>query len=281
VAFTADSQTAVTSGLDGTIRFWDARTGGLKRPPIEVRGHVHSLAISPNSKTILVGGDRIAWFYDVESGRVRGEPLEHNSEVSVVAFLPAGSQAMTYSDEGVMRLWEVETGRPVGPPRTVGASSCRAFSPDGSMLLAGRADGTARLWDVATGHPLGQPLFHRSGVVSVAFRGDGRVVATGDDQAAHLWDAPEEVAGDPDRLLLWAEVITNQQFDAEGNAIRLMDAPTWGEHRRRLTRPQGQEDGSPPGHPDPSVASRQNLASGSQPRGGRFVRSVAFSSVHP
>ena len=201
VAFTADSKTAVTSGLDGTIRFWDAHTGGLKRPPIGVRGHVHSLAVSPDSKTILAGGDRIAWFCDVESGRVRGEPLEHKSEVSVVAFSPTGSQAMTYSDEGVVRLWEVATGRPVGPPRTVGASICKAFSPDETMLLAGRADGTARLWDVATGHPLGPPLMHRSEVVSVAFRGDGRMVATGDDQAAHLWDAPEEVAGDPARLL--------------------------------------------------------------------------------
>jgi eukaryotic-like serine/threonine-protein kinase len=281
VAFTADSQTAVTSGLDGTIRFWDARTGGLKRPPIGVRGHVHSLAVSPDSKTILAGGDRIAWFCDVESGRVRGEPLEHKSEVSVVAFSPTGSLATTYSDEGVVRLWEVSTGRPVGPPRTVGASICKAFSPDETMLLAGRADGTARLWDVATGHPLGPPLMHRSEVVSVAFRGDGRMVATGDDQSAHLWDAPEEVAGDPARLLLWAEVITNQQFDAEGDAIRLMDAPTWDEHRRRQTNRQGKEDGSPPAHGDPTFASRQSLGPGGQARGGLFVRSVAFSSVHP
>ena len=220
-----------------------------------MRGHVHSLAISPDSKTILAGGDLIAWLCDVEGGRVRGEPLEHKAEVSVVAFLPTGSQAVTYSDEGVVRLWEVATGRPVGPPRTVGASICKAFSPDRTMLLAGRADGTARLWDVATGHPLGPPLLHRSGVISVAFRGDGRMVATGDDQAAHLWDAPEEIAGDPTRLLLWAEVITNQQFDAEGDAIRLMDAPTWDEHRRRLTNRQGEEDGSRPAHGDPTFAS--------------------------
>jgi WD40 repeat protein len=149
------------------------------------------------------------------------------------------------------------------------------------MVLAGRADNTAGLWDVATGQPLGPPLLHRSVVSSVAFRGDGRMMATGDDQAAHLWDAPEEVAGDPARLLLWAEVITNQQFDAEGDAIRLMDAPTWDEHRRRLTNRQGKDDGSPPAHGDPTFASRRNFGPEGQARGGLFLRLIAFTSVHP
>jgi WD40 repeat protein len=171
-----------------------------------------------------------------------------------------------------MRLWDAATGRPLGPARNVGrststafahgggvgASRGKAFSPDATLLLSGRADGTARLWDVATGHPVGPPLWHGSEVQSVVFRPDGRLLATGDATAAHLWDTPQPIAGDPARVLLWAEVMTNQQFDAEGDAIRPMDAPTWDEHRRRLTHPEDGEGGASSDQGNPTFAALLN-----------------------
>ena len=43
-------------------------------------------------------------------------------------------------------------------------------------------DGTARFWDAVTGKPLTEPLRHHRGGAGVAFRPDGRQVATGQPQ---------------------------------------------------------------------------------------------------
>ena len=48
------------------------------------------------------------------------------------------------------------------------------------------------------------------------------------------------VADDPERIALWAQVITGIEADEHGNA-RVLDAATWQQRRQRL-----QELGGPP-----------------------------------
>jgi eukaryotic-like serine/threonine-protein kinase len=93
----------------------------------------------------------------------------------------------------IVRLFDVSTGRPVGPVLDHKNTVCSAaFSPDGRMLVTSSTDNSVRLWAVPGGEPLARPLdLHRS-VRLVAFAPHGRSLATQDGDLVRLWALPEE-----------------------------------------------------------------------------------------
>jgi WD40 repeat protein len=110
--------------------------------------------------------------------------------VSSAAFSPDGKRIVTASQDTTARLWDSETGRPIGAPlQGHGWLSSAAFSPDGRRIVTAAHDNTARLWDAETGRPIGEPLRgHRASVFSAAFSPDGkRIVTASNDKTARLW----------------------------------------------------------------------------------------------
>ncbi|KAI5118038.1 hypothetical protein M0805_009220 [Coniferiporia weirii] len=152
--------------------------------------------------------------YDVSATR---NPLRA-SELNT----PDGRQIVSGSNDNTLRIWDAQTGDPVGEPLTGHSSQVLsvAYSPDGRHIVSGSSDKTLRIWDAQTGELVGEPLTgHSNAVLSVAYSPDGRHIVSGSgDSTLRIWDAQ---TGDPvgEPLTYHSEPVFSVAYSPDGRHI--------------------------------------------------------------
>ena len=114
----------------------------------------------------------------------------HTGPVRTVAVSQDGARAVSGSDDGTVRVWDLATGREeavlTGHTDWVRAV---AVSQDGARAVSGSDDGTVRVWDLATGREEAALTGHAGEVFSVALTPDGALaVSGGSDRTVRVWD---------------------------------------------------------------------------------------------
>ena len=108
----------------------------------------------------------------------------HEKGVYGAKFVSDSKQVITASGDGLLKLWDVESGREVRSfPGHAGTVYAVSLSNDGQRMLSGSLDGTARLWDLATSAELAYFDNAGSRIYSVALLADGSE-AIGDESGA-------------------------------------------------------------------------------------------------
>jgi WD40 repeat protein len=182
VAFSPDGKHVVTGGQDDTLRVWSVATG-------------RQLAVTTFSRYARTvqfthGGARLAintldgyiHFLDPETLRELATPLAPT--VGLFTVSPDDRFVGTRDTNGVIRVDEVETGLsklelPAGP--------VFAFHPDGKRIAAGDVSGHVTIYQLTGGKPL-QTLVHGGELNGVAFRPDGRGIATASPSKVRVWE---------------------------------------------------------------------------------------------
>ncbi len=114
----------------------------------------------------------------------------HTDIIWRIAWSQDGHLLASPSDDGIIRLWDAETGKCL---RTLeghkGGPFSIAFDPQGGTLASGGADKTVKLWDVDSGRLLRTFEGHDHIVSIVAFDPQGGILASGSaDMTVKLWD---------------------------------------------------------------------------------------------
>jgi WD40 repeat protein len=107
-----------------------------------------------------------------------------------IAVLPNGRQIAAAGDDGIVRVWDTETGqlqRELTDSTDGLLSVC--FSPNGQLLAAAGKDQRVYVWDVSNDRPPTILTGHNGWVTSLAFSSAGdELVAGGFDATMRVWD---------------------------------------------------------------------------------------------
>jgi len=186
-ALSRDGARAVTGGVDGTARLWDARTGPALAA---LQGHADAVSFIPFSadgSRIVTAADDGVRIWDAGS---RAQLASLPERRSLIAVSDDGRGVISGAAANRLQIWDATSGQETS--KTLGPILATRFGPDGARVLVAGADNSIELYDAASGRRLRVFRGHWRKPLNAAFSPDGqRIASIGDDLAARIWNVAD------------------------------------------------------------------------------------------
>jgi len=153
----------------------------------------------------------------------------HTSWVLGVAITADGRRAVSGSNDGTVRVWDLEAYRLIARLEGhTGTVYGVAITADGRRAVSGSADNTVRVWDLEVGRLVSALEGHTNWVAGVAITADGQWAVSGSyDKTVRVWNLG------PSRLIprlearAGADPILRLAFRAQGHVATLEGHTGW------------------------------------------------------
>jgi WD40 repeat protein len=222
VSFAQQGKMVASSGEDGCIRLWDART-------LAERGVIPGklLGFVTKARHLVSFLKPSLHIWDLSGAKPR-EIRTVNLSGYELALCPDGRRVALRSGHAV-QLLDISSAKPTKVAALQGHTNyltCLAFSPNGRMLASGSYDNTVRLWHLEGAQPKEIAVFkgHSHAVNTLLFSPDGKTLASSwDDRTLQVWDV---TATPPRERFLFKDLATWKPalaFRADGERLAVAE----------------------------------------------------------
>jgi serine/threonine protein kinase len=197
VIFSADGKHVAAYNSE-TLRVWDVESGRVKGEVKPLPGNqLDGLQFTDDGKLLFTACWNVQDKWIISVGDLENPKKEvsrligHTNVVTRVLLARDGQRAVSTSEDGTTRLWDVKSGKELlrfAAPAKV--AKCMSLSPDGRHLLASHQEDRMRLFDLETGNQvkLFVPTDQLGSIETVAFTSDGRYGLAGSMSGIRVWD---------------------------------------------------------------------------------------------
>jgi len=203
---TGDGRLAVSTSVDQKLKVWDLHTlgevatyGGYAPNPIALTRDGRYLVCASSRQYAAVQ------VVDLMSGKVQHVLKGHTDVLRALAVSDDGRRLASASDDGSIRLWDLDSGEALMSIATVwspdsekapitiptGRHWVRALgiAPDGRYVISGSEDRTLMVWDLHTGGEALRLAGHGARINSVAVSPDGETaISASADNTLKVWE---------------------------------------------------------------------------------------------
>ncbi|HEY5020305.1 MAG TPA: hypothetical protein VII17_04745 [Steroidobacteraceae bacterium] len=173
-----------SSGQDGAVLLWDARTLESRAIHTGTQWCEH-LAFANDGRMLAIASGRTLQLFDA-GGALRHSFEPHVGVIAALAWRPKSGEIAAAGNGGV----RIHRGEPRVESRDYpwrGACLTASWNADGRVLACGMQDGSVHLWYVASGTQ-SQMQGYGSKVIATDWSSNGRYLATAAGNVVIVWD---------------------------------------------------------------------------------------------